>query len=125
VHIAGVRPGMNVDVTPRVEYTKIDLSDSGLSGKQTSVLELFVKVTESVQIELVTDINIPDHDLCPPDASYIIYVVQPGDSLFKIAKRFGVSLNDVINANKATIPDPNLIYPGQKVIIPCVPKPKG
>ncbi|SHK08339.1 protein of unknown function [Anaerobranca californiensis DSM 14826] len=125
IHIEGVRPGMNVDVTPRVEYTKIDLYDNGLSGRQTAVLELFVKVTETGQIEVVTDVNIPDHDLCPPDASYIIYVVQPGDTLFKIAKRFGISLNDLINANKDTILDPNLIFPGQKIIIPCVPKPKG
>lgn len=124
IHIHGTRPGMNVHVTPRVEYVNVDLAEDGLTGRQTAVLELFAKVTETVQIEVVTDVNVPDDDFCPPDASFVIYVVQPGDTLFKIAKRFGVSLNDLIEANPQ-IKDPNMIFPGQKIIVPCLPKPKG
>jgi len=44
------------------------------------------------------------------------YVVQPGDTLNSIAGRFGVSLNDLINANN--ISNPNSISPGQPLIIP-------
>ena len=48
------------------------------------------------------------------------YTVQPGDTLSKIAKRYGVDLNDLINENRrrGLIKDPNLIYPGQKIYIP-------
>jgi lysozyme family protein len=48
------------------------------------------------------------------------YTVQPGDTLSKIAKRYGVDLNDLINENKrrGLISDPNLIYSGQKIYIP-------
>ncbi|SHK49754.1 SafA/ExsA family spore coat assembly protein [Thermocrinis minervae] len=45
------------------------------------------------------------------------YTVQPGDTLSKIAKRYGLSLDELIKANPG-IKDPNLIYPGQKIKIP-------
>lgn len=123
IHINGTRPGMNVQVTPRIEYVNVDLAEDGLTGRQVAVIELFAKVTETQQIEVVTDVNIPDDNFKKPDASYVIYVVQPCDTLFKIAKRFGVRLNDLIAANPQ-ITDPNLIFPGQKIIIPIMPAPK-
>jgi len=54
----------------------------------------------------------------PPNNQY--YIVQPGDTLSKIAKRYGVDLNDLINENRrrGLIEDPNLIYPGQRIYIP-------
>ncbi|WP_442598018.1 SafA/ExsA family spore coat assembly protein [Neobacillus sp. D3-1R] len=45
------------------------------------------------------------------------YTVQPGDSLWKIAVRYQVGISELIAANKQ-FPNPNLIYPGQKVNIP-------
>jgi serine/threonine protein kinase len=37
-----------------------------------------------------------------PTSAYEVYVVQEGDSLSKIAKRFGVTVEDLIKANKAS-----------------------
>ncbi len=54
---------------------------------------------------------------CPPGT--FAYTVQPGDSMFLIAQRFGVSLNALIAANPQ-IPNPNLIFPGQIVCVPIV-----
>lgn len=45
------------------------------------------------------------------------YTVQAGDTLWTISKKFGVSLNSLIKTNY--IVNPNLIYPGQTLIIPC------
>lgn len=45
------------------------------------------------------------------------YLVKPGDSLFKIATRFGVSLDSVIDANPQ-IANPNVIDPGIRVTLP-------
>jgi len=56
-----------------------------------------------------------NHTVCPPGTTS--YTVQPGDTLFTIAKRFGVSLDALIEANPQ-IPDPNLIFPGQIICIP-------
>ncbi len=44
------------------------------------------------------------------------YVVQPGDTLFKIAVRFRVSVAQMTQANG--INDPNRVYVGQRLIIP-------
>ncbi len=45
-----------------------------------------------------------------------IYVVQEGDTLSGIAEKFGVSLEDLMRIN--SIANPDLIYPGQQLIIP-------
>ena len=47
-----------------------------------------------------------------------VYVVQPGDTLFTIAQRFGSSVEAIVAANN--IANPSLISPGQKLIIPTV-----
>jgi spore coat assembly protein SafA len=44
------------------------------------------------------------------------YTVEPGDTLSGIGARFGVSWQAIASANH--ISDPNLIYPGQQLIIP-------
>ncbi|KAA8569747.1 hypothetical protein EYC84_001330 [Monilinia fructicola] len=56
-------------------------------------------------------INIPGGD---PDVQY---TVLPGDSLYSIASRFGVTLEDVENDNPQIV-DPDVIFPGQIVNIP-------
>jgi len=45
-----------------------------------------------------------------------VYVVQPGDSLWSIAQRFGISQDDLITVNNIT--NPNLLKPGDELIIP-------
>ncbi len=52
--------------------------------------------------------------LCP--GGYIYQVIS-GDTMFEIAKRFGISLDELIKANSQII-NPNLIYPGQEICIP-------
>lgn len=44
------------------------------------------------------------------------YVVQYGDTLYRISIRFGVSIQSLVTAN--AIPNPNLIYAGQRLVIP-------
>lgn len=44
------------------------------------------------------------------------YVVQPGDTLFNIARRFGTTVQELVRINFITNPD--LIYPGMVLNIP-------
>lgn len=44
------------------------------------------------------------------------YIVQKGDTLFKIAQRFNKSLDFILTTNPQ-ITDPDLIYPGQTIVI--------
>src|SRR5688572_18391550 len=45
-----------------------------------------------------------------------IYIVQPGDTLSRIAQRFGVPMATIMAANG--ISNPNLIFSGQRLTIP-------
>jgi len=50
------------------------------------------------------------------------HVVQPGDTLWAIAKKYygnGAQYTKIFNANRDKIKNPNLIYPGQKLVIPA------
>ncbi len=44
------------------------------------------------------------------------YVVQPGDTLSGIAEQFGVTMQQLIDAN--SLQNPDLLLPGQELIIP-------
>jgi len=43
------------------------------------------------------------------------HVVQPGDSLWKIATRYGISVEELVHLNSITVNDP--LYPGQVLVI--------
>ncbi|KUO71414.1 MAG: hypothetical protein APF81_06110 [Desulfosporosinus sp. BRH_c37] len=63
------------------------------------------------------------HQPCPipapaPAPAHQVYVVKKGDSVYKIAKRFGTTMQAIILANN--LRNPNLIYPGQILLIPTV-----
>ena len=51
-----------------------------------------------------------------PTPAHEVYVVKPGDSVYKIAKRFGTTMQAIILANNLRNPD--RIYPGETLYIP-------
>lgn len=58
----------------------------------------------------------PAHAQEPGDGAGLIHVVQRGESLYRIAQRYGVTVDDLTAAND--IADPRRIYPGQELRIP-------
>ncbi|MGI6129023.1 MAG: DUF3794 and LysM peptidoglycan-binding domain-containing protein [bacterium] len=89
---------------------------------QAVIVEVFVKVTEPVQLNVVVDVReeaVPG-PTPPPVAecpSMRFHVVQPGESLWSIAQRYGVTVEALMAANPS-LKHPELLYPGQKVCIP-------
>lgn len=91
-----------------------------IAGKTTYALErdLFwdaIKKHAGWEQEIAADVRADRTDI------HGIHVVKPGDSLSKIAK---VHLDDanrymeIFNANKDKLKDPNMIHPGQELVIP-------
>jgi len=52
----------------------------------------------------------------PPSGQVIVHVVQPGETLYSIAYRYGTTIQAIIDANGITNPDQ--IYQGQKLNVP-------
>ncbi len=62
------------------------------------------------------------HHHCPPREHHeerpVLYTVRKGDSVYKIAQKFGTSMQAIIRANH--LQNPDLIFPGQVFVIPRV-----
>jgi LysM repeat protein len=58
----------------------------------------------------------PSPAVSPTPSEPLLYIVQEGDSLGVIAQTHGVSIGDLIAANKLT--DPNVLHVGQTLTIP-------
>ena len=58
---------------------------------------------------------------CPPRFG-IRYTVQPGDTLWLIAQRYGISVEGLAAANPH-IPNPSVLFPGDVLCVPEPPPP--
>lgn len=87
-----------------------------------------VSVEELVEMNNITNPNLiypgekiritnsDSNELNPIDnSSDVYYIVKPGDTLYGIARKFGVSINYILDNNY--IANPNLIYVGQRIIV--------
>ncbi len=61
-------------------------------------------------------LTIPSISPAPPPEGSTVYIVQPGDNLFRLALRFNTTIYAIQIANG--IPNANLIFVGQRLIIP-------
>ncbi len=64
----------------------------------------------------------PPVALPPEPADVVLHTVLDGDTLFKIATQYGLTVADLVQAN--AIEDPTLIYVGQQLLIPGVQPPR-
>lgn len=67
---------------------------------------------------VIVDTNAPVEPVKPPSTSNDkIHIVKKGETLSAISKRYGVSIDELMNANKF-IKNPNKIYIGDRLTIP-------
>jgi nucleoid-associated protein YgaU len=91
-----------------------------IAGKTTYALERDllwdgIKKHAGWESEVSADVRADRSDI------HGIHTVQPGESLSKIAKVHLDDANrymDIFNANKDKLKDPNMIHPGQQLVIP-------
>ena len=46
----------------------------------------------------------------------VIYTVNPGDSIYRISRRYGVPVDTIVNANQLS--NPNSLAVGQAIVVP-------
>jgi len=78
-------------------------------------LEFNVSVSRNEKLNIINEISLEenrDNNIY----SMVIYFVKPGDTLWKIAKKFRSTVEDIVRVNR--IEDADKIYPGQQLYIP-------
>ena len=103
--------------------TKLNILNKNFNIKQngdvdcTLDVEALTEFTQNTNMNIIENIEIDENDADSGDYdSLIIYIVQKGDSLWKIAKKHRSTVDDISRVNG--IEDPNQIQVGQKIYIP-------
>lgn len=116
IEARGAKEGMKATVDCVLSHIGFNM----ISDREVEVrcaLNTNTAVSEKVCAVLATAANIEplDKDFINSIATFIIYTVQKGDTLWKLAKRFNTTVEDILEVND--IENPDLIYPGQRLII--------
>lgn len=114
MELRGVEEGDEAAVSLRLEDIDFQML-SEREGELRATVTMEAVVTRQETAETVTDITLEEEPAGLPMAGAVIYMVQKGDSLWKIAKRYRTTVNDILAVNE--IENPELIYPGQKLLI--------
>lgn len=92
-----------------------------LSGTADSAEAMEKAVLMAGNVKGVSEVKADGISAPPQQAQVEYYVIQKGDSLSAIAKRYYGNAKDyprIFDANREVIKNPDLIYPGQKIRIP-------
>ena len=116
VETKGAMPDMSVALEAMVDHVGFNM----LSGREVEVRFLIsfrANVCRTMEAPMITDINFDEfpQDILEAMPSIVMYVVQQGDSLWKIAKEYNTSIDEIAEINE--LENPNEIYPGQKLLI--------
>lgn len=114
MELKGAQAGDTADVNLRLEDMDFQmLSDTEGELRATVTMEAAVQRQE--EAEIVTDAALMEEPCGEEMPGAVIYMVQKGDSLWKIAKKYRTTVEDIAAVNE--IENPELIYPGQKLLI--------
>ena len=110
--------GVNTNSTVN---TEIEVLVQNFVVMPDSSVDSNIDLKFSIDVSRATNINLIDEITCDDsrsDTNYsmIIYFVKPGDTLWKIAKKFRSTVEDIMKVNE--IENENKIYPGEQIFIP-------
>jgi len=108
---------------PNITYT-VKRGDTllGIARRYGSTVDRIVQANNITNPNLIfpgTVLIIPVEVMEPPGGpppGELIYTVQPGDTLSKIARLFQVTVQSIVELNN--ISNPNIIFPGTKLLLP-------
>jgi len=116
IETKGALPEMDVSIETSIDHTGFNM----LSDKEVELrflLSFNTRVIEEKEINLIADLACEDMDRHELDRmpGMIVYVVQKGDALWKIAKKYNTSIDELLTINE--IENPDKVYQGQKLLI--------
>jgi len=114
MELKGGTPENRAAVSLRLEEMDFQML-SDREGELRATITMEGATERQERAEVVTDIAVSDGEKTIPGAGAVIYMVQKGDSLWKIAKKYRTTIADIVAVNE--IENPDLIYPGQKLLI--------
>ncbi len=106
----------NLENAPIVEVQTSNCKVEGGTVNCNIDLMVDVGLQQNTNIDLIDDIEEVEGEDSGQDYSVVIYIVKKGDTLWKIAKRFRSTVDDISRVNG--IENPNKINEGEKLYIP-------
>ena len=114
IEVMGAKAKDEAEVNVCVEKVSINML-SGREIEATATLIIETNVARKEVQQVISGIEESQEPSPRKLYSVVVYVVQKGDSLWSIAKKYNTTVNDILQVND--IENPDLIYPGQKILI--------
>lgn len=114
--VENIENGENLNLETQLEVGKQDFIIQNAGNINCEVDIIFdIAISQNMNLDIIDKVEVEENrDL--EDYSIIIYIVKPGDTLWKIAKKFKSTVEDIVKTN--AIENPDAIYPGEKLYIP-------
>lgn len=110
----GAKNGMKAIVKCSLENIEANLEANTIAIKAN--ISMWAKVFYEVKKEFISDVIEGDGDIPKKKASITIYIIGKGDTLWKLAKKYNCTVDEIIQIN--SIDNPDNIVEGEKLIIP-------
>lgn len=117
IDIKGIKPGMRCDVALDIEHYNYSVVSSNEVEVRLAI-GVSVKAMNRTEIPLLVNISeYPvDQSRSSTQPSIILYYSQEGDTLWKVAKKYFTTVDEIKKINGLT--DKDLVVPGQQIMIP-------
>ncbi|ABO48632.1 Peptidoglycan-binding LysM [Desulforamulus reducens MI-1] len=128
IDVPGARPENEADIDVEVEWANVKL-EKDCELLIEAVLKVCARVTETVEQDVVIGFTprptvppttLPPTTTCVPGTTFN-YTIAKGDTLSKLAQRYGTTVQAIQAANPE-ITNPNMLNVGDVIKIPCVAK---
>lgn len=114
--VENIESGNNINSNMSIEVMNKDfIVQDGGSINSNIDMAMNTDMYRSADMNIIDEIQ-TNGEREAEDYSILLYIVKKDDTLWKIAKRFGSTVEDIVRTNG--IEDENKIYPGQKLFIP-------